>query len=142
VNAVYTVRISGVSDLSGTTSSTLYTSTFTTSGEASVATPTAALLTPTSGATGVLTTTAVQLQFSSPMNAISLTSQTIALSVSGGAAVPGTVTVNPAGTVATFMPSAALATSTTYSIIIGSGATDLTGRTANYTQFSFTTGTQ
>lgn len=142
VNAIYTLSISGVSDISGTTSSALYTSTFTTSGEASVATPTVTAVTPTNGATGVLTTTTVQVQFSNPMNAISLTPQTITLNVYGGAAVPGTVTVNSAGTIVTFTPTGALATSTTYVTTIGSGAIDLTGRSTTSVQYTFTTGAQ
>ena len=138
----YTLNISGVSDLSGSTSSSSFTSSFTTSGEASVATPAVAAVTPASGATGVMTTTTVQVQFNNPMNAISLTPQTIMLNVNGGAAVPGVITVNPAGTIATFTPTNPLATSTTYTITIGYGAIDLTGRGFNYTQYSFTTGTQ
>ncbi len=142
VNATYTLSISGVSDLSGTTSSALYTSSFMTSGEASIATPTVTPVTPANGATGVLTTTTVQVQFSNAMNAITLTPATVTFNVYGGAVVPGAVTVNSAGTIATFTPTAALATSTTYSITTGSGAIDLTGRNANYSQFTFTTGTQ
>jgi hypothetical protein len=142
VTALYTLSISGLSDLSGTTSSALYTSTFMTSGEASVAPPTVTPVAPAGGATGVLTTTTVQIQFSNPMNALTLTPQTITLNVYGGAAVSGAVTVNSAGTIGTFTPAAALATSTTYAIAIGSGAIDLTGRSANYSEFTFTTGTQ
>ena len=142
VNTTYTLNVSGVSDISGTTSSSQFTSTFTTSGEATVATPTVALLTPANASTGVLTTTTVQVQFSTLMNAITLTPQEITLNVNGGAALPGTVTVNPAGTIATFTPTNPLATSTTYIVTIGYTAIDLTGRNTNYTQFSFTTGTQ
>jgi len=142
INTTYTLSVSGVSDISGSTSSSLFTSSFTTSAEASVAGPTVTNITPANGATGVLTTTTVQIQFSTSMNQISLTPQSIALTVNGGAAVPGTVTVNPAGTIVTYTPANALAASTTYIITIGYSPIDLTGRSPSFLQYSFTTGTQ
>jgi hypothetical protein len=76
--------------------------------------------------------------FNEPMASATLTATTFTLSVTGGAAVDGTVTY--AGDVATFTPSAALANSTSYTATITTGVTSMGGTAlaSNYV-WTFTT---
>ncbi len=78
---------------------------------------------PANGATNVPVGQVLSATFSEPMASGTLNATTFTLSVTGGAAVAGTVTY--AGGVATFTPSAALANSTNYTATITTGATSL-----------------
>ena len=78
--------------------------------------------------------------FSKAMNAATINAATFLLTGPGAAAVAGTVTYNPTGSVASFTPSAALVPNTVYTATITTGAADSTGDplAANYS-WSFTT---
>lgn len=108
---------------------------------------------PTNGAVGVPTSriagtgTHVSAIFSQPMNPATLVSSpagsllTFTLKETGGANVPGTVVMDTANTVATFIPTAtALAANTRYTATVTMAATSGAGMAmANPVQWSFTT---
>ncbi len=100
--------------------------------------PTISSTTPASGAAGVAVNAAVSATFSEGVNNVSATTFTLA-PVAGGAAVPGTVTLN--GNTATLTPSANLAYATQYRATVTTGVTDLANNplAANYS-WTFTTG--
>jgi O-glycosyl hydrolase len=137
--ATYTATIAAsVTDSLGGQLGTPYTWSFTT---VKATVPTVTSVTPTSGATGVLATNAVTATFSEPMNGATLTTSTFTLTATGFPAATGTVTYNTGTQTATFMPSPALASSTTYTATITTGAQGATGAAlaSNYT-WTFTTG--
>jgi hypothetical protein len=92
---------------------------------------------PTNGATGVSVNTTVTATFSEAIAPATVTTASFTLS----SGVTGTVSVNPAGTIATFTPSAPLANSTTYTATLTTVIEDLAGNNlaANFV-WSFTTG--
>ena len=78
---------------------------------------------PTSGATGVATSTTVKADFSKAMDPSTLTTTTVKLNVAGGgAAVTGSVSYDATANRVTFTPSAALAEGTAYTATITTGA--------------------
>jgi len=93
---------------------------------------------PANGAANVPIGQVLSATFSEPMASATVSATTFTLSVTGGAAVNGTVTY--ASGVATFTPSAALATSTNYTATITTGVTSLGGTplASNYV-WTFTT---
>ena len=109
--------------------------------------PTITLTTPASGATGVALNAAINATFSEAMNPASIFAAgtfTLAVAGTGGAAVTGTVTYDPASDIATFTPSANLAANTEYTATITNAATDLAGNAlaagAEANPWSFMTG--
>lgn len=103
-----------------------YTWSFTTAVLAPAAVPAVVSVTPTPGATNIAVTSALTATFSQAMTLASLqTAFTVA--APGNIAVPGTVTLSANGLTATFMPSAALAASTTYTATISTAAMDSAG---------------
>jgi hypothetical protein len=102
--------------------------------------PTVISTTPANGATAVPINQAVTATFSEAMNPATIDSSTFTLTAPGGAAVTGVVTYVPAGSVATFTPSANLLVSTLYTATITTGAQDLSGNAlaVNYV-WTFTT---
>ncbi len=141
-NTTYTLTVNGVADLSGNAMTTANTSTFTTSGGPDLTQATVTSITPINTATGVPTTTNVQIQFSKLMNVLSLTSQTVKLSTNGTTVIPAILTFNQNGTSMTIAPSSALSPSTTYSVQLTTSILDLEGGALTSFQASFTTGTQ
>jgi hypothetical protein len=138
-NTVYTATIStGVQNLAGTPLASGYTWTFRTAPAPTQ--PTVISTAPANGATDVPINKALTATFSEAMNSTSLDSTTFLLTVKGGASVTGTVTYVAAGSVAKFTPDANLASDTTYTATITTGATDLDGNTmAQSYVWSFTT---
>jgi hypothetical protein len=140
-STTYTLTVAGVSDLSGNTMTTPVTSTFATSGTVDLTVPALTSIIPNKGATGVLTTTTIMLQFSKYMNPLSINTLTFT-ATNGATPVAGTISVSQDGTIATFAPNTPLATSTTYTVQLSTGITDLEGQSlAAYTS-TFTTGSQ
>ncbi len=119
-NTLYTLTIAGVTDLAGNPINPPVTSTFATSSGIDFSVPTVSSVIPENGATGVLTNTTVQIQFSKLMNALTISSSTFTLS-SGTILIGGTVSVTPDATLATFTPNASLAPLTTYTVQAASG---------------------
>jgi len=121
----YTVRASGIKDLSGNTMFAT-TWTFTTGGAADTIPPAVTAVAPASGATRVSATTVVAVTFSESVDPTTLAA---GIQVAAGAAqVAGSVTCDAANRLATFTPSAALASQTLYTITVA-GVKDLAGNT-------------
>jgi hypothetical protein len=110
-------------------------------GKETVATvaPVATALAPTPGATSVPINQAVSASFSEIMSPATITTSTFTLTGPSGP-VAGTVSYNPSGSVATFVPSASLAYNTLYTATITTGAANALGvQTATNYMWSFTT---
>jgi Bacterial Ig-like domain len=90
--------------------------------------PTVVSTSPANLATNVPTNAVISATFSEAMGPTTITASTFTVKVTAtSAAVAGTVALNLAGTVATFTPSAALASGTTYTATITTGAKDISG---------------
>ncbi len=138
-NTTYTAAITtGATGSAGTALAANYTWSFTTE---TAPIPTVTSTVPNSGATNVNVGNALTATFSQPMNSATITSSTFTLSVTGGAAVAGTVIYSTGTSTATFTPSAALAYNTSYTATITTGATSSAGAAlaSNYL-WTFTTG--
>ncbi|WP_167482441.1 Ig-like domain-containing protein [Leptospira yasudae] len=134
----HTVTIStAVKDLAGIPLATAFTWSFSTSAAPDSTPPTVSLVTPTHLQSNVGINSSISAVFSEPMNCATIT--TASFTLSGGAAVPGTVACS--GTSATFNPTAVLAYNTNYTAKITTAAKDLGGNpiAAVYT-WTFTTG--
>src|SRR5258706_388823 len=147
-NTTYTVTVAGVQDIGGNSLAAAVTTTFTTGISADLTPPTVASTTPLNGATGVLTNTVIQVQFSKRIDRLTVTNTTPNATfqvypTNGGPtqAIAGTIQVSSDGLTATFTPVASLATSTAYSISL-TGILDLVGQPITPSLRSFTTGTQ
>jgi len=101
--------------------------------------PTVTPTNPTSGSINVPVTTSVSATFSEPMAISSLNTTTFTL-VKGSTSVSGIVTYDSSAKKATFVPSSNLDYSTSYTVTITTGVTDMSGinMSAN-AQWSFTT---
>jgi hypothetical protein len=103
--------------------------------------PTVTSVTPPSGSAVVCPNTPViTATFSKAMNALTINTATFTLADPSGASVPGTVSLDSAGLVATFTPMNALAVKTTFTATITTGAHDTFGNALaiNFT-WTFTT---
>ncbi len=139
VNTVYTATITtGAQSLAGTPLANNYVWTFRTL--PATTPPTVISTVPANGATAVAINHALSATFSVAMNSATIDATTFTLTATGGAAVTGVVTYVAAGSVATFTPAAALASSTAYTATITTGAMDLEGTAlaSTYT-WNFTT---
>jgi hypothetical protein len=139
VNTVYTATITtGAQDLAGTPLGANYVWTFRTLPASTP--PTVISTTPINLAAGVPINQALSATFSVAMNPATIDATTFTLAGPGGVAVAGVVTYFPAGSVATFTPTANLTPSTLYTATITTGAEDLAGigLAANYV-WTFTT---
>ncbi len=113
---------------------------FTTSFTADTTAPQVVGMSPSNGATGVPLNSLVVLQFSKPLNVISV-SQGLQVQA-GGQTVPGAIALSASNQLVTFTPTGGLAANTTYTISITSEITNVGGLAlANPQTFSLTTGT-
>ena len=146
VNTVYTATITtGAQSLADTPLASSYVWTFRTLPAPTP--PTVISTVPANGATAVAINQALSATFSVAMNPATIDAATFTLTTTGGAAVTGVVTYVAAGSVATFTPAAALASSTAYTATITTGAMDLEGTalagtyTWNFTTAASSSGT-
>jgi hypothetical protein len=118
----YTVRLSGIQDLSGNTATTSswY---FTTAMASDTTAPTVTAVTPTSGTTGVSTNAMIIITFSEAMDDSSLTD--IRLNA-GTTLIAGSVVYDAGTEQATFTPTAPLTSQTLYTLTV-TGVKDLAG---------------
>lgn len=127
----YTAMIStAAEDLSGNALVANFMWSFTTGTGPDSTSPTITLTSPASGAMAVPLNAAVSATFSKPMNPLTITAPgtfTLAVAGVGGAAVAGNVAYDSVSQIATFAPSANLATNTQYTATISPAATDLAG---------------
>ena len=137
----YTVNIAGVQDLSGNVLTSPVTSIFTTGNSADLVPPRVASSNPSTSATGVSTSAAVQVQFSKPIDPLTVLPTTFYLyPYSNNIPVAGTISVSADGQTATLTPSAPLDSLTLYEVQLTSGITDMEGQSlASNSSFSFTT---
>jgi hypothetical protein len=138
-NTVYTATITtGAQDLAGTPLGANYVWMFRTLPAPTP--PTVIATVPVNGATGVPINQALSATFSVAMDPATIDGATFTLAGPGTTSVSGTVTYVPAGSVATFTPSANLVPNTLYKATITTGAKDLAGTAlaANYV-WTFTT---
>ncbi len=133
-SATYTATLSGSTDLAGNVIAAPVSWSFTTVA-ADTTKPTVVSTSPASGATGVATSSTVKAVMSERLQP---SSSTLTLTGPSGS-VAGTTTYDDPTTTVTFTPSAALATSATYTATL-SGSTDLAGNViAAPVSWSFTT---
>jgi thiamine monophosphate synthase len=127
-STTYTLTVTtGVKDLSGNSLATTFNSVFTTV-TVDTTPPTVLTVSPPNLSTGVPASTIVQVAFSEPMTASTITTSTIFLTnTSTSAVVPASVAYNAARNTATLTPSAALAGSTTFTLTVTTGVKDLSG---------------
>jgi uncharacterized protein (TIGR03437 family) len=138
-NAAYTATITtGAEDLAGNTLASNYIWSFTTGASADTTPPMVIFTVPVSAAPGVPIGNKLSATFSKAMDPSTITTSTFTLT-QGTTPVSGAVTY--AGTTATFAPFSGLASGTSYTGAITSGAKDLAGNAlaSNYV-WSFTTG--
>jgi hypothetical protein len=102
--------------------------------------PTVSSRTPASGATNVGTSQPVTATFSTSLDPTTVNGTTFSLAGPGGTAVPAAVTYDDATKTAKLTPSAALATSTSYTATLTTGITATNGKTMqSAVTWSFTT---
>ena len=138
-NTLYTATVTtGAQDLAGTSLGANYVWLFRTIPAPTP--PTVISTVPVNGATGVPINQALSAAFSVAMDPATIDAATFTLTGPGATAVTGVVTYVPAGSVATFTPTANLAPSTLYTATITTGAQDLAnvGLAAKYV-WTFTT---
>ncbi len=144
--ASYTATVkggaNGVKDLSGNALASDFIWSFNTAADTTP--PSVTSVNPVAGATGVVTTTLVNVVFSEAINPATVNSSTVQLLGPGSSAVAATVTYAGASKTATLQPNSGLASLTAYTIVVSSGAggvKDLAGNAmaANFTS-TFTTG--
>lgn len=127
-NTLFTATITtGAADLAGNTLANNFVWTFTTGAAPDTTKPTIVSTIPANGATGVPLNQTISATFSKAMDPLTITTATFQLATAGGSAVTGTVGYDPINFIATFVPSANLAASTTYNAIVTTAATDLAG---------------
>ncbi|HYO66910.1 MAG TPA: Ig-like domain-containing protein, partial [Archangium sp.] len=112
---------------------------FTTDNTPDTTAPSITFRSPASGLTGVASNTSVVVTFSEAVNPATVTGAQFTLSSAGGP-VTGTVSYDAASWTATFTPSAALGSSTVYTVSLAN-IQDLSGLSIAATSWSFTTGT-
>jgi len=126
----------GVTDLAGNALASNFQFSFTTVDNTP---PTIVSRSPAPGATNVATNTTIQIGFSEPMDASTITTGTLTLST-GGSGVAGVVSFNASTRVATFTPNSALAVNTVYTVTVTTGVRDANGNAlAGNDSYSFTT---
>jgi uncharacterized repeat protein (TIGR03803 family) len=137
-NTTYTATITtGAKDLAGNALANNFVWTFITAAVVDNTPPTVTSTDPINGATGVPTNQSIHATFSELMDSTTIKPATFTLK-QGATPVPGSVTY--ALTTATFTPSSALASSTTYTATITTGAKDLAGNAlVNDFTWNFTT---
>ena len=93
--------------------------------------PTITAFSPTTGSSGAATGTAPSVTFSEDVNAASINSSTVYLRNASNGVVPTNVAYNSATRTVTLTPTAALANSTTYTIVVKGGASGVKDTAGN-----------
>ena len=118
---------SDAKDLAGNTLLVNYVWTFNTSSTPDTVAPTMTVTVPSDGAMDVPFNQVISATFSEAMNPLSLTSSSFQLVSSGGSPVAATISYDAVNFVASLHPVVALASGTSYSVVVTAGATDLAG---------------
>jgi hypothetical protein len=143
---VYTATINvttGVRDQANNAMASNFVWVFTTGTGMDMASPTAITANPANNATSVALDTKVHVTFSEPMDAASITALTYRLTGPGVTAISGAVGYNVSNRIATFTPSANLATNTLFTATVTVGAADVAENAlASEYVWTFTTGAE
>ncbi len=140
MGTTYTATLTtGITDVAGNNLATNYTWSFTTAVPVDTTPPAVSSVTPTAGATGVSSATAVSAVFSEGLAPATVTAGTFTVSDSQSVPVIGTVGYDEATQTVGFVPGAALVMGTTYTATLTTGITDVAGNNlaTNYS-WSFT----
>ena len=142
-NTTYTISIAGVQDLSGNALANPTTSTFTTGAVADLVTGAVASVTPVNGTTAIPTNSSIQVHFSKPVDALTVTTTNLYVATCYFCTpVPASLMVSPDGLAVTLTPNSPLAMSTSYTVgIKGNSILDLEGQGIPSFSSTFTTGT-
>ncbi|MCI0718311.1 MAG: Ig-like domain-containing protein, partial [Acidobacteria bacterium] len=140
---LHTLTIQGIADLAGNAQIGSVTASFTTGAGADLVRPAIAQVQPVSGATGVPTSTTVQITLSERINQLTVTDSTffVETTTSPITRIAGSIVVAADGLSATFTPTTSLAFSTTYRVR-AQNITDLTGQSITSFSSQFTTAVQ
>lgn len=130
----------GVKDLAGNALAADFVWSFTTAAAADTTLPAVTSTNPANLATGVALNGTTNATFSEALDPLTINTATFRLAGPGAASVTGAVDYNTITKTATFIPSAPLAASTTYTATITTGVKDLAGNAlATQKLWSFTT---
>jgi len=140
-NTTYTATITtGAADVAGNLLASSYSWNFTTAVTPDATAPTVTLTVPANAGTNVPINQNISATFSEAMDPLTMTTATFTLK-QGATSLPGAVTYAAVGTTATFNPVDPLASLTTFTATITTGAKDLAGNPLlNNFVWSFTTG--
>ncbi len=141
-NTTYTVKVNGVRDSAGNLMTQPFTSTFTTGASVDTSIPTVKLVDPENNSTGVPTNAHYTVQFSKAMDPASLTQTTFTVyDQTASANIAGTVQVDATGMTASFVPSAPLPVSRSFTVTLTTSIKDTVGNyLASAGTYYFTTG--
>ena len=139
---LFTAKITtGAKDLAGNPLAIAHTWTFTTGLGPDNTAPAITLTTPANGATLVAPNAAINATFSKAMDPATLNATTFTLTGPGPTPISGKITYDVTTRIAAFTPASALATGTSFTAMITTGAKDLEGNAlATNASWSFTTG--
>jgi hypothetical protein len=137
-DTIYNFQFSGYTDIAGNAGSGTSTQ-FTTGVAVDTTHPVVSSISPVNGASGVAVNAQVMAVFSEPINPLTIVPGTVQIIPAGGSAVGGMVTLASDHMSLTFVPSAPLNVSTSYTIQI-SGLNDAEGNTITTFTSSFQTG--
>jgi RHS repeat-associated protein len=141
-NTTCTVTLTNqVTDVGGLPLSNPVTYSFATGASTNTNTPSVTVVSPARNTVGVPTNVQVQVEFSEPMDPLTITSSTFQI-VAWGTSVPtpGTISVSSNGQTATFTPTTPLGPFVSYTVTASNGITDVAGNALQYFDWSFTTG--
>jgi YD repeat-containing protein len=147
-NTSYTVTIgSGIADLADRLIDNPSSFTFQTGNAADRTPPQVLSFSPADGTQNLPVNAVVEVQFSKPMDPLTITPATFLVMPAGGSPIAGTVTVSPDARSAKFTPAAPLSFSTMYAAVLTTDINDLVGQNAGFfgffnVVFRFTTGPQ
>ena len=128
LNTIYTATITtGAKDLAGNALLSDFSWSFTTGVAADIVAPSVRTTVPFSGANNVALNQSINVTFSEAMNPLTINTVTFKLVGQGAIPVTGTVTYDVLSNIATFNPADVLASLTTFTATITSGARDLAG---------------
>ncbi len=102
--------------------------------------PEVVAMNPGDGVSAVAADVSIDIVFSEAMQSQTVTANSIQVTLNGGGLVSGTLSLNDAGTIATFIPAGPLLEGSSYTVSVTGEALDLVNHPAVTYQGSFTTG--
>jgi hypothetical protein len=139
--AVYTATVTAAAqDLAGNPLAFNTSWSFTTGVNLDTIAPTITTTVPANGATAVPINQSINVSFSEAMNPLTLTTASLRVAGPSGALLPGIVSYALPSHIATLIPALPLASNTTYTATVTSGAKDVAGNAFAGLSWSFATG--